>query len=50
MVFNTSTNGHGWDGRIKGKDQGTNVYVWIVKAVDYTGKEFFGKGTVTLIR
>ncbi len=50
MVFNTSTIGDGWDGRIKGKQQGTNVYVWIVKAIDYTGKEFFGKGTVTLIR
>ncbi|HEY0059623.1 MAG TPA: PKD domain-containing protein [Flavisolibacter sp.] len=50
MVFQTSTNGAGWDGRIKGKEQGTNVFVWIVKGVDYTGKSFFAKGTVTLIR
>jgi gliding motility-associated-like protein len=50
MVFQTSTNGAGWDGRIAGKDQGTNVFVWIVKGVDYTGKSFFAKGTVTLIR
>jgi len=50
MVFNTTTNGHGWDGKINGKDQGTNVFVWVVKAIDYIGKEFFAKGTVTLIR
>jgi gliding motility-associated-like protein len=50
LVFETSINGEGWDGKIGGKDQGTNVYVWIVKAVDYLGKPFFDKGTVTLIR
>lgn len=50
MVFSTTTNGHGWDGRIGGKEQGANVYVWLVKGVDFTGKEFFAKGTVTLIR
>lgn len=50
MVFTTSTNEHGWDGRVGGRDQGTNTYVWIVKAVDYTGKVYFQKGLVTLIR
>lgn len=50
LVFSTTTNGAGWDGKINGKDQGTNVFVWLVKAVDFTGKEFFDKGTVTLIR
>lgn len=50
MVFSTSTNGHGWDGRIGGALQGTNVFVWIVSAVDYLGKPYFQKGTVTLIR
>ncbi len=50
LVFSTTINGHGWDGRIKGRDQGTNVFVWIVKAVDYAGNDFFAKGTVTLIR
>ncbi len=50
MVFTTSTNEHGWDGRVGGRDQGTNTYVWIVKAVDYTGKAYFQKGLVTLIR
>lgn len=50
MVFSTTISGHGWDGRIKGKEQGTGVYVWVVKGEDYLGKPFFAKGTVTLIR
>jgi gliding motility-associated-like protein len=50
MVFTTTTNEHGWDGRIGGREQGTNTYVWTVKAVDFTGKAYFQKGFVTLIR
>lgn len=50
MVFSTSVSGQGWDGRINGKEQSSGVYVWVVKGVDYTGKAFFAKGTVTLIR
>lgn len=50
MVFSTTTNGHGWDGRINGALQASNVYVWMVGAVDYTGKNITLKGTVTLIR
>lgn len=50
MVFSTSINGHGWDGRIAGKEQSTETYVWIVRAIDYTGKLYIQKGTVTLIR
>lgn len=50
MVFSTTTNGHGWDGRINGAPQASNVFVWMVGAVDYTGKNITLKGTVTLIR
>lgn len=50
LVFSTSVSGQGWDGRIKGKLQNTGTFVWVVKGVDYLGKEFFAKGTVTLIR
>jgi gliding motility-associated-like protein len=50
LVFSTSVNGQGWNGKIKGKDQTSNVYVWIVKGVDFTGKEIIAKGTVTLIK
>ncbi|MCW3073268.1 MAG: type sorting protein [Flaviaesturariibacter sp.] len=50
LVFQTTTNGKGWDGKLGYKDQGTNVFVWMVKAVDYLDKPYFGKGTITLIR
>lgn len=50
LVFTTSTNGKGWDGRLNGKDQATGTYVWMIKGTDYTGKQFAAKGTVTLIR
>jgi gliding motility-associated-like protein len=50
LVFSTTINGKGWDGRINGKEQGTGVYVWVVKGTDFTGKVVAAKGTVTLIR
>lgn len=50
LVFSTTTNGQGWDGKIAGKDQATGTYVWLVKGVDYTGKPVYQKGTSTLIR
>ncbi|RYY62949.1 MAG: T9SS type B sorting domain-containing protein [Chitinophagaceae bacterium] len=50
MIFTTTVNGGGWDGRINGTPQASNVYVWMVSARDYTGKEIFLKGTTTLIR
>lgn len=50
LVFSTTINGHGWDGRIGGKEQGSGTFVWLVKATDYTGKSVFQKGTSTLIR
>ena len=50
LVFTTSVNRRGWDGRIAGRLQNTGVYVWMVSAIDYTGQPIFMKGTVTLIR
>jgi gliding motility-associated-like protein len=50
MVFTTTVNGYGWDGKIAGKPQNSGTFVWMVSAIDYTGKPFFLKGTVTLIR
>jgi gliding motility-associated-like protein len=50
MVFSTTTNGQGWDGRIGGTLQATNTFVWLVSAVDYLGKPYFQKGVTTLIR
>ena len=50
LVFSTTVNGQGWDGKIGGKEQGTAAFAWLVKGVDFTGKVVFAKGTVTLIR
>ena len=50
LVFSTTVNEHGWDGRIGGKQQTTNTYAWVVKAIDYTGRPIIQKGTSTLIR
>jgi gliding motility-associated-like protein len=50
LVFTTTANDKGWDGTINGKPQGSGVFVWMVKAIDYTGSPYFQKGTVTLIR
>jgi gliding motility-associated-like protein len=50
MVFSTTINGEGWDGKISGAPQATNTYVWICSAIDYTGRKIFLKGKSTLIR
>ena len=50
LVFSTTENGRGWDGRMNGKDQGPDTFVWIVGAVDYKGQPFSDRGTITLIR
>ncbi|NOT51519.1 MAG: T9SS type B sorting domain-containing protein [Chitinophagaceae bacterium] len=50
LVFTTTENKRGWDGRINGYLQSSNVFVWMVSAEDYLGKHYFQKGTVTLIR
>jgi gliding motility-associated-like protein len=49
-VFRTSDPNRGWDGRVKGKEQHTGSFVWIVSARDYLGNKIFKKGTVLLIR
>ena len=50
MLFSTATESAGWDGTVNGKPQPTGTYVWMVKAIDYTGAPYFTKGTTTLIR
>jgi gliding motility-associated-like protein len=50
LIFETTQNGRGWDGSINGSLQGTQSYVWEVKATDYKGRSYFQKGIVTLIR
>lgn len=50
LLYNTSQIGQGWDGRIQGKMQESNVYIWILKGADYTGRAISKRGTVILIR
>lgn len=50
LVFTTTTNEKGWDGKIAGVLQSTATFVWMVSAIDFAGKPFFLKGTTTLIR
>ena len=50
LLFSTRINGAGWDGKINGLAQSSGTFVWTVKAIDYTGKVYFQKGTVTLLR
>jgi gliding motility-associated-like protein len=50
LVYRTTKPEEGWDGTFKGSKLPTQALVFIVQAVDYTGKPMFKKGTVTLIR
>lgn len=50
LVFSTSETAKGWDGTVGGVLQGPGTFVWMVKAIDYTGQSYFKKGTTTLIR
>ena len=50
LLFSTTETGRGWDGTVAGKPQSQGSFVWMVKAVDYTGAVYLKKGTVTLIR
>lgn len=40
----------GWDGRIAGSDQGSQVFVWIIEGIGVDNTIITKKGTVTLIR
>jgi len=50
LVFSTSQMGQGWDGRIQGRLQETNAYLWLLRGTDYTGRVIAKKGTVLLVR
>jgi gliding motility-associated-like protein len=50
LLYSTSQMGQGWDGRIQGKLQESNAYLWILKGTDYTGRVISKKGTMMLIR
>jgi gliding motility-associated-like protein len=50
LIFSTTRQNLGWDGKFKGSPQDADVYVWIVGGTDYQEQDIFQKGTVTLVR
>ncbi|MEP6584599.1 MAG: PKD domain-containing protein [Ginsengibacter sp.] len=50
LMFSTTIQNKGWDGKFKGAPQDSQVFVWIVEGIDYQDGVIFQKGTVTLIR
>ena len=50
LVYDNNSEGRGWDGSVNGRPQSGGTYVWVLKAIDFTGKPILKKGTVTLIR
>ena len=50
LVYETTTIGEGWDGRLNGQVMDSGTYVWMVQGVSYTGKAVFHKGTMVLVR
>lgn len=50
LLFRTTDYEKGWDGKYKGTEMGTTTLVFIAEAIDYKGRPFVKKGTITLIR
>jgi gliding motility-associated-like protein len=50
VVFYTTDPIKGWDGKVKGLDQDTGVFVWTCRYMLVGEQEKFEKGTVTIIR
>jgi len=50
LMFETKANYQGWDGKYNGKEQPTQVVVWIAEGLGVDGKIYTRKGTSTLIR
>jgi gliding motility-associated-like protein len=50
LVFSTSEAHKGWDGFIGGARQSTQNFVYMVQAVDYTGKTIVKRGSFVLVR
>lgn len=50
QIYSSEDPRRGWDGRFKGIEQPSGVYVWMVRGTDLNGVSHFKKGTVTLVR
>jgi gliding motility-associated-like protein len=50
ILFETSDESKGWDGRFRGQIQPSDSYIWLVEGVDTNGKEIRKTGTLNLIK
>lgn len=50
LVFNTNQPNKGWDGTIGGARQSSQTFVYMIQAVDYTGKTIVKRGSFVLVR
>ncbi len=50
LIFYSNKEGEGWNGKYKGVDQNTGVYIWILEFIDNSDKKITEKGTLTIIR
>ncbi|HZG23102.1 MAG TPA: gliding motility-associated C-terminal domain-containing protein, partial [Chitinophagaceae bacterium] len=49
-VYQSANAAEGWDGKYKGLEQPSGMYIFVTSYVDENGKQFTQKGTVVLIR
>lgn len=50
LIYETTNPENGWDGKLKGLLQGTQVVVWIAEGIGIDNKTYTRKGSATLIR
>lgn len=49
-VYKSNDPNRGWDGRVKGMEQQTGNFIWMVSGTDFRGNKIFRKGFVLLIK
>ena len=50
LVYSTTQIGRGWDGKINGQLQKSDVFVFLATGINYLGNKIVRKGSVMLIR
>ena len=50
LLFSTTNEHIGWDGKIKGYTQNLSTFVWIAEGIDFKGNLIQRKGTTTIIQ
>jgi len=50
LVFDIHSDARGWDGKVGGKDQSTQVFVWVAEGIGVNNVTYKSSGTTTLIR